>query len=130
MTDKLTDEQIKKALECCVKGNIDNSCPECPLVDYDGCMEHLVVYLADLINRLQAEIEMFDRTVKEYAYLYDKHINTPFNHIKAEAYKEFVERLKEYKCSYDLPDYHSFVAVDVEDIDNLLKELVGDENES
>ena len=49
------------------------------------------------------------------------------NQIKAEAYKEFAERLKENKCSYDLPDYHSFDAVDIEEIDNLLKELVGED---
>lgn len=40
--------------------------------------------------------------------------------------KTFAERLKKHKCSYDLPDYHSFDAVDIEDIDNLLKELIGE----
>ena len=45
--------------------------------------------------------------------------------IRNEAIKEFAERLKECKCSYDLPDYHSFDAVEIEDIDNLVKKMVG-----
>ena len=45
---------------------------------------------------------------------------------KSEAYKEIIEKLKEHLCSYDLPDYHSFRAVDEDTIDEVLKELVGE----
>ena len=52
------------------------------------------------------------------------------NRIKAEAYKEFAERLKEkaekHDCRYYMSGY-SVTAVDVKDIDNLLKEMVGEE---
>ncbi len=45
------------------------------------------------------------------------------NKIKAEAYKEFAEKLKcMKKWNVDLPDF-----VFVSDIDNLLKEMVGEE---
>ena len=124
MPDKLTDLEIVKALECCSKP-VSENCKECPLCSTD-CMEVDIEKLAlDLINRLQAENERLDRTVKEYAYLYDKHMNTPFNHIKAEAYKEFAERLKEE--SYERIDLTAYV--EVSDINNLLKELVGEDNE-
>ena len=50
------------------------------------------------------------------------------NNLKAEAYKEFAERLKEYLGThYDLSgDKKTYMIVDVVDIDNLLKEMVGD----
>ena len=50
MTDKLTDAEIKKALECCKKDDCDN-CPN----DFGNCYANLAGYALDLINRLQAE---------------------------------------------------------------------------
>lgn len=47
---------------------------------------------------------------------------------KSEAYKEIIEKLKAHLCSYDLPDYHSFRAVDEDTIDEVLEELVGGNN--
>lgn len=46
---------------------------------------------------------------------------------KSEAYKEIAKKLKEHLCNYDLPDYHSFRAVDEDTIDEVLKELVGEQ---
>ena len=43
--------------------------------------------------------------------------------IKSEAYKEFAERLKKKACAYDLDNYHSFDAVEIEWIDDLLEEM-------
>jgi DNA repair exonuclease SbcCD ATPase subunit len=58
------------------------------------------------IKRLKAEVERLKKEKDEYAYLYDKHINTAFSHIKAEAVKEFAERLdKEFaEIESKLPD--------------------------
>lgn len=78
----------------------------------------------DTIHDLQAEIERLQKEKDEYAYLYDKHINTAFSHIKSESYKEFAERLKNkwFDERYYSPD------VDFDDfIDNLVKEMVGEE---
>lgn len=118
----------------------------------DDLVRHITNIL-DLINRQKEEIERLRSEVETTRnYIHDNNLEydlLSYNKIKtndwlikgiskkqleqekiqawkAEAYKEFAERLKEHKCSYDLPDYHSFVAVDVEDIDNLLKEMVGD----
>ena len=42
---------------------------------------------------------------------------------RAEAIKEFAERLKEHVCFYDLDNYHSFSAVDIDVLDDIVKEM-------
>ena len=97
MTDnKLTDEEIIKRLERCVKRGNRN---------YDTDI------VLDLINRQKSEIERLKTE----------------NKIKAEAYKEFAEKLKKdlfYKCG----DINYSETCDFRKlIDNLLKEMVGEE---
>ena len=43
--------------------------------------------------------------------------------------KEFIIKLKEYKCSYDLDNYHSFEAVELDVIDDVVKEFLGEKYE-
>mgnify|MGYP003419257891 CR=1 len=38
--------------------------------------------------------------------------------------KEFVNYLKEHSCFYDLDNYHSFRAIDIDDLDDLVKEFL------
>ena len=92
--------------------------------------------VVDLINRQKAEIKRL--TSGKCVYLSDDEITEycvegpcpnykTEAEIKAEAYKEFAERLKEKSkqgkgCLGNV--YHS---VDVAEIDNLLKEMVGDD---
>ena len=79
----------------------------------------------DLINRQKAEIERLKEEVKAHIKKnvakrkYDRAL------IKAEAYKEFAERVKlEFYYEFDelIPSIMS------DKIDNLLKELVGEDN--
>ena len=117
---KMTDEQIIKAWTCCTTLG---GCKHCPLSGDagDGCLsedfEELVINTVDLINRQKAEISVKNKLLDI--------AETKFETIKAEAYKEFAERLKhmlglingfDYDCSTIF--YH---------IDNLLKEMVGEE---
>ena len=130
MTDKkLTDNEIKKALECCIKSRHFGECFEnkCPLISEDGCKvgkETLYPYALDLINRQKAEIErlseytsgrvvqmLTERDVSEEIAEYFQFVEE----IKAEAYKEFAERLKE------LLGVTRFSVVD-----DLVKEMVGE----
>lgn len=37
---------------------------------------------------------------------------------------KFANYLKEHSCSYDLDNYHSFNAVDIDDLDELVKEFL------
>ena len=102
MTDKkLNDEEIIKRLERCVKRGNRN---------YDTDI------VLDLINHQKSEIERYKRYY--YQHEYDKWEKQ----IKAEAYKEFAERLKKETLSdrgYDILQQGT--------IDNILKEMVGEE---
>ena len=61
MTDnKLTDAEIKKALECCSGGLTSDWCDKCPMNATKECDKDLLALeklALDLINRLQAENE-------------------------------------------------------------------------
>lgn len=126
MPDKLTDNEIVKALELC--GDEDASCEKCPFLKDDFCKFSLSKNALDLIKSLQAENERLktDVLAKEEEYndmleqrnSVEKYLETA----KAEAYKEFAEKLK--KESYERIDLTAYV--EVNDIDDLLKELVGE----
>ena len=117
----MTDNEIIKALECCVDwcGNV--SCWDCPLkntgcIHFDKLKETL-----DLINRQKAEIERLKGMVSQNEGVLPRYEQL----IKAEAIKEFAERLKENSIA----TFSWNGVVLVEEIDNLLKEMVGDNDE-
>lgn len=123
----MTDNDIIKALECC--GCDNYQCDNCPYA-YKTC----TVYKdsLDLINRQKAEIE---RLREETAELIDDRYATQLlchlikkeddtRNVRSDAIKEFAERLKIYSCR--LKDGHDMV--DVICIDNLVKEMAGDNN--
>lgn len=124
MTNKrYTDEEIIKALEDYIKENEfeyfhSNMMGEYPLISKS----------LDLINRQKAEIERLEKTYKADQRLISA-LNKSYNLAKAKAYKEFVERLKE-KYGIFTPLGVNWIeetkVVRVSDIDNLLKEMVGD----
>lgn len=143
MTDKkFTDGEIIKALECCYSptGNCEKNCP---MYNFKNCNDTLMAgYVRDLINRQNAEIERLKECPK-CVYEYDGEtmeycVQGPCSNfktveqIKSEAYKEFAKRLKEEirldddcdyncrDCCYECNDY-------VIAVDNLLKEMVGEE---
>ena len=111
MTDKkLTDEEIIKRLEQCVK---------CGNRNYDSDI------VLDLINRQKADIERLrakveTRTQEKLALgrIYTQKLKT----VKYEAYKEFAERLKKETLSDK-----GYGRLQQGTIDNLLKEMVGEE---
>lgn len=106
----MTDEQIIKALECCSTDDGDD-CSRCPYGNIvyksgnGGCVNRCRKDVLDLINRQKAEIErlekaagekfnqwelLAEKTKQHYANLYKEAKNS----LKAEAIKEFAERLK------------------------------------
>ena len=142
MTDnKLKDNEIIKALECCCK---NNNCEGCPL-DYltfsSQCASELAIKSLDLINRLQAQNKDLAETVHnltlEKDALFDKaeelkaeverlkefivETRRCDKEIKSEAVKEVAERLKYsfFDNGYESPDvdFDYFV-------DNLVKEMI------
>ena len=90
----MTDNEIIKALECC----ICNECDVCPLPSCDGCVDLLLHNALSLINRQQAEIERLGVLVKERADVNFDKIATVVCRaradIKAQAIKEFADKLK------------------------------------
>ena len=136
MTNKLTPEDIKKALECCKPEN-DEGCLNCPLSDIpvEECSDILHTETINLINRQQAEIERlkinFENLQKTSKYWKDKcdELVEELTTAKSEAIKEFAERLKSdinKTWYYELEnDIHNARAL--KRVDELVKEMVGDD---
>ena len=132
----MTDTEIVKTLECCSTTVKSGTCPECP---YDGCEETTCVTALctdalDLINRQKAEIERLVEHTKEGIEL-AKQLPETIKLAQAKAIKEFAERLKEK--AHTTPVFDSYCSktymgnvlkVYVADIDNLVKEMVGETN--
>ena len=102
----MTDEQIVKALECCIKSDHFGECfaNKCPMISEEGCKvwndDHkLLNMLYDLIKRQQAEIEKLNKVKVFNITVSDTKEIMPilFCHekeLKNQAIKEFAERLK------------------------------------
>jgi hypothetical protein len=126
MTDKkLTDNEIKKALECCTTNGA--SCKNCPAfvkVDRSNCKKYFRGALG-YINRLQAQNERLcveiDELIIAKDLLFDE-AEALIKTAKSEARKEFAERLK---SEFEITHLYGKDIIDRR-IDNLLKELVGD----
>lgn len=131
---KLTDEEIIKALECCSKSKTNGDCVtlNCPcfkdgmciFVDDDLGLQN---YALDLINRQKAENENLQNVISNQQIEVSEKIE---KQIKAEAYEEFVNRLKNSNKFYN--SIRAIGNVDQMDyvidcIDALLKEMIGEE---
>ena len=153
MTDKkFTDEEIVKALECCLCD--DSECLQCQkkeLCKID--CDELATKTIDLINRQKSEIERlkecpkcvyeYDGEVTEYCVQGACHNFKTVEQIKSEAYKEFAEKAKkeflnlQYNAKTDrknvkieeLKEQMDWLlhTVAIETVENLLKEMVGEE---
>ena len=124
---KLTDSEIVKVLKCFV----NEECPDCERCSYyDYCRKNRVyIDVLDLINRLQIENETVKALNGRLVVLADR-FRLELKTAKAEACKEFVERLKEYVFRADShEDGFEHNAVDIDDVYDLLKEFVGEDNE-
>ena len=121
----MTYNEIIKALECCSNDDDGSGCGDCPLGDkYPYCDDVLDGQIIDLIHRKNAEIERLtdslnatiagQETLQRYIAI-----------AKANAIKEFAERLKEESWQ---GRWEIIAHVDVDEIDNLVKEMVGDED--
>lgn len=120
---KMTDDEIIKALECCSIDNHIGVCKKCPFTDMcDEDEQALQKQALDLINRQNEEIERLLKAINDKHCVYEKRVVT-------EAIKEFAEGLKDIICnksdeSLDNPDGSNYFIPDVlDDIDNLVKEM-------
>ena len=109
MPDKLTDSEIVKALKEIL---------EIMLTMGDLQKSSTISKAIDLINRLQAEKEEKQKVIDSFT-----DIGKLYSEIKAEAYKECIEKVKEEINKHSYGVLHKIV-INYK-IDNLLKELVG-----
>ena len=111
---KFTNKEIKEALECCCKtSGCDIRCPFSGRAGRDMCVK----YFLDLMNCQQAEIERLSEENKVLSRYED--------YIKAEAIKDFAERLKKVGF-YEQGTGKFIIDISENHIDNLVKEMAGD----
>ena len=133
--NRISDDEIISSLEVIAT---TRNCSECKIRNCNwgdcNCSQITANAALDIINRQKAEIERLKECPK-CIYEYDGNtteycIQGPCSNFKtaeqvrAEAYKEFAEHLKEMWSNnyYDSPD------VDFDEfVDNLLKEMVGED---
>ena len=119
----MEDRDIIKALECCRNG----LCTDCPRLNTPSailrCKEELMCDALDLINRQKAEIEALKLINSTY--------NAEVSEVRKIAFQEFAERLK--KREQPVIARFKFLGgkyvangVMCADIDNLVKEMVGE----
>ena len=114
MTDhKFTDEEVIKALESKAEAHC-TVCDTKGIVPCEHCIFHYIKHAVALINRQKAEIEEF----REIVFM-DR--SEAIKNLKAEAIKEFAERLKEK--AYIPKPYGAAKVVDEYAVDDLVKEM-------
>jgi hypothetical protein len=129
-SEKLTDNEIIKALKHCYE---HKGCSDClGSLDSENCIltKNTEEYIYPIINRLQAENEKLSKEVDRLSQvvLYNDSVTEmKVEEAKAEAYKEFADRLKEKKARYNADNFFVIDYIPFKEIDNTLKELVGED---
>ena len=126
----MTDNEIIKALECCI---VYESCEGCPCAEDNSqyCLKATCKNALDLINRQKAEIERFkeneklicakcDSIQEKLLLLVNTQIPEAIKSAKSEAIKEVLERVRKLWANYDGYEFET-------KFDNLVKEMVGDD---
>ena len=110
---KFTDEEVIKALKCCIKTDHFGDCfgNDCPFVSEHGCRvgkETLYPYVLDLINRQKAEIERLTLELagmRGAANLYKIHYENAKSEVAREIFAETEEAVAkgfEYGTFFDV----------------------------
>lgn len=139
---KPTDNEIKKALERLentkdyLKEQYQEQVKKCPYPELKPIAKQtyednkkafdIAIKAIEEINRQKAEIERLTNKVEELSEVLSDTIRIRYAEAKAEAYKEFAERLKEKLHLNGVVMGSNCAIVEDTDIDNLLKEMVGD----
>jgi FtsZ-binding cell division protein ZapB len=155
MPNNLTDNEIKKALECCMESSHCSKCPFVNILDIRICTSKMSELALDLINQLEtknsnltsdltslqndltslkAENESLKNAYKQCAWERDtfQEENERLSKITLPLIAEIkAEAYTEFaerlkKESYERIDLTAYV--EVSDIDNLLKEMIKNEN--
>lgn len=124
----MTDKEIIKVLECCSK----EICTECVI---GICPNDITDETLNLIKKQQEEIERLEHLNGTYSLMVTE-LNSAFDNQRAEAIKEFAERLKNNLITEDEKKYFSTEMIDCLSItigniknkmQNLIEEMLGEE---
>ena len=129
---KFTDDEVIKALECCVEGTSE-ACRKCVFgltPPYPVCKTVVEKYALALINRQKAEIERLELLTQSLNLVITE-LQKDCENTKAEAIKEFAERLKATPVRFaSITGFGNppimgkkVLYIDDNDIDNLVKEM-------
>jgi hypothetical protein len=115
----MTDNEIIKALECCINDEavLCNKCPLKNECDNNPLDDVKARYALDLIKRQQAEIERLQKVNDSFT-----DIGKLYSEIKAEAIKECLGKIEQM----DVSESDEYIMVKKYKFDNLVKEMVGD----
>ena len=125
----MTDNEIKKALECHCR---PVCCIDCPMHnrEHDNCVTELWSLSLDLINRQQAEIERLQAYKTLYEDLNAEYLETIacIKSIKAEAIKEFWSRLHgiAYRSEVEWSHGEHPMLIELDEAEEIYEEMVGD----
>ena len=104
------DNEIIKALECCLAQGITSECERCR--DKIGCRDTLLRDALDLIKRQKAEIERLRKANESFSCM-----GKMYSEIKSEGRKEFAERVKKRAAS------RTYAQIWESDLDEVLAEM-------
>jgi hypothetical protein len=126
----MTDNESIKAYVNCIGVHQPTDCQECPYHhEEDGCYEKMTDDILSLINRQKAEIEGLNEYISRCKSGEEYWVKCLLERPN-EAIKEFAERLKEKQKQINITYNLDYDVVFVSEIDNLVKEMVGDKNEN
>lgn len=118
--NKLTDSEIVKALNICINEDYCKNCPLDGKAFSEGCINYLRQQCFDLINRQKAEIEELRKGFTADADFFASEYDTK---IKAEAIKEFAEKLKCRSHRFKTIDRIFVDCIPLDYIEKLVKEM-------
>lgn len=135
----LKQEDVMRALECCIKGDIAE-CGKCPCYRAKGDCVMPQAALALLrekdaeIERLNKELDgqfekwkiLADKTERHYGELYEEAKQV----VRADAITEFAERVKEVVYGDCLIEGHTYYVINAASIDQIAKEMKEKHDES
>ena len=127
----MTDNDIIKALECCY--NIKENCDKCPCgfsSAEPACYDKIKKDALDLINRQKAEIERLtvpqELIDDDFCGVVCEFAEELIEKAKAEAVKEFAEKVKKYCVDIIVFDDWCEESKLIDYIEDLVNEMVGD----
>ena len=127
----MSNDDVREAFNICVSGGENPDCDTCPykdIYDYRECFIVLRRHALELINRQKAEIEFLKQEALTPVVTKIGDEVARREKIKAEAIKEFAEKLKKLYETYPDDEEASALYL-IRQINEIVKEMKGNNDE-